>query len=78
MAVRVARGSQWGWKHDSAAPRFLWWGALTSLGVKGLITLVAGSIPGILLCVICWFSLGADFSTLFAVGFCVSIMGGHR
>jgi hypothetical protein len=62
--------------HDGLANHLLRWGALTSIGVKGLITLVAGSIPEVLLHVICWCSLGVDFSMRFAIGFCVSIMGG--
>ena len=52
------------------------WGALMLIGVKGLITLVAGSIPGMLLHVICWCSLGVDFSMHFAIGFFMSITGG--
>ncbi len=54
MAVRVACCPQWGWTHDGAASRLLRWRALTSMGVNHLITLVAGSIPGLLLRVICW------------------------
>ncbi len=76
MADRVARGLQWGWTCDGADNRLIHGGALTLIGVKGLITLVAGSIPGLLLHVIYWCSLGVDFSMCFAIGFCVSITGG--
>jgi hypothetical protein len=76
MAIRVARGPQWGWMCDGVAIRLLCWGALTLIGVKGLITLVAGSTPGMLLCVICQGSLRVDLCMHFAVGFRVSIMGG--
>jgi hypothetical protein len=76
MAVHVAHGLQWGWTRDSTANRLLHWGELMSIGVKGLITLVARSIYGMLLHVICWCSLDVDFRILFAIGFCVSIMGG--
>jgi hypothetical protein len=76
MAVRVACGLQWGMTHDGAAPRLLRWGALTSMGVNGLITLVARHIPCMLLRVICQCSLGVEYSMHFAIRFCVSIMGG--
>ncbi len=76
IAVHVACGLQWGWTRKGVASRLLRWGVLTSIGVKGLITLVAGSIPGILLRVICWCNLGVDFSMRFDAGFCVSITGG--
>jgi hypothetical protein len=52
-AVGVTRGPRWGWTREGAAKRLLRWGALTLIGVIGLITLVAGSIPGVLLHVIC-------------------------
>jgi hypothetical protein len=71
MAVRVARGPQWGWTRNGAATHLLCWGALTLVGVKGSISLVARSIP-----VTCGCSLCVDFSMRFAIGFCVSIMGG--
>jgi hypothetical protein len=76
MAVHVACGPQWGWTCNGAANRFLRWGALTSIGVKGLITLVARSVPSVLLHVTCQCSLGVDFSMRFAIGFRVSIAGG--
>ena len=76
MVVCVACGLQWGWTCDGADNRLIHGGALTLIGVIGLITLVAGSIPGMLLHVICWCSLGVDLSMCFAVGFCMSIMGG--
>jgi hypothetical protein len=76
MAVLVARGSQLSWMRDGAANHLLRCGALTSIRVIGSITLVARSIPGMLLHVIHWCSPGVDFSMRFAVGFCVSIMGG--
>ncbi len=49
---------------------------LQPTGVKGLIKLVAGSIPGVLLRVMHWCSLGVDFSVCFTVGFPMSIIGG--
>jgi hypothetical protein len=61
---------------DGTANRLLHWGALTLIGVKGSTTLVAGIIPGMLLHVICWCSLGVDFIMCFAVGLSVSIKGG--
>jgi hypothetical protein len=69
MAVRVACGLQWGWRHNGAATRLLRCGALTLIGVKDSITLVARSNYVMLLHVICWCSLGVDLSMHFAIGF---------
>jgi hypothetical protein len=76
MAVRVAHCLQWGWTRDGTATCLLRWEALMLIGVKGLITLVAKSIPGMLLHVMHWCSLGVDFSVHFAIGFHVSITSG--
>ncbi len=77
MVVNDNCSPWWDWDLVGTVFCVLRWGAIVAIGGTGLIAPGAGSIPGVLLRVVHWWSRGVVFNAHFVIGFCISMMGGE-